>query len=62
MTKPSPWRFGFVDAVMNRPSKCPFNGYPAQEAYLRGYMTGKSLAVAPSADILEFKKPTKNGE
>ncbi len=45
----SPWKYGFADAVMNRPSQCPFKAYPAQEAYLRGYMKGKSQ--------LEFKQP-----
>lgn len=55
--KPSPWRYGFVDATMGRQSKCPFESYQAQEAYLRGYMTGKSLATPPAAQILEFKQP-----
>ena len=56
MATPNAWRFGFADAVMQRPSNCPFKAYPAQEAYLRGYMTGKSLNKPETAQILEFKQ------
>lgn len=41
MTKPNPWRWGFCDAVMGRPSNCQFIGYKAQSDYLKGYLTGK---------------------
>lgn len=54
--KPNPYRYGVADAVMKRPPQCPFKAYPAQEAYLRGYMTGKALQTPPSAEILEFRK------
>ena len=42
-----------------RESKCPFKAFPAREAYLRGYITGKSLSTLETAQIISFPAKDK---
>ncbi len=58
--KPSPWAYGVSDATNGLPSSCPFKGHAAEDAYFRGYMTGKSLKDTPRASILSFPERQQN--
>ncbi len=39
----NPYRTGFVDAVMGRPSASPWQDFRFQALYVRGYLYGKNL-------------------
>lgn len=47
---PDPWKYGFADGVMGRPSESPWKDFPRQAKYTKGYL---------AATNYKFKKGTK---